>query len=458
MKAEIIGNRIVCKHNEVAIDELFDEAFYEFSNAQATSFVNDTFGVNEVYDNLAQYSWAIDRWVKDNKPDRIYISKANDDILYYAKDVCDQNHIQALGYHFWNPIVSRIKFDVTVFSSALYFSYLQCKIPYRPGIQKSEKFAVVRTKASIKKFKKFSEIQQEVENLFDKYSIYRLFPKWERLKWVIKAYRNAYREFNKIVSFYEPKMGPHFRYSLMNFYKKRVVYAELYRCLLDNYFSHFEGCEFFTGNNLDRYSVVEDQVKEKYHIKSYCIPHGIEYGFRFPKGFSCDVFYVHSQFTADYLNKLYNTSKYVYDESIIRRMFEYHYDKPHEKMVIFFTEPREVNVNHDIVNGLLPMLKMDGVKLYLKLHPGDNKANYSGLDVEFITDYDLSMTGNICVSRKSTILIEAIYNNSLPVAIITNPKDQNIFNTIPSLNAEQIIKTYSVEELYGVIKEELKKS
>ena len=125
-------------------------------------------------------------------------------------------------------------------------------------------------------------------------------------------------------------------------------------------------------------------------------------------------------------------------------------------MVIFFTEPREVNVNLDIVNGLLPMLKKDGVKLYLKLHPGDNKDNYSDLDVEFITDYDLSMTGNICVSRKSTILIEAIYNNSLPVAIITNPKDQNIFNTIPSLNAEQIIKTYSVEELYGVIKEGLK--
>ena len=124
-------------------------------------------------------------------------------------------------------------------------------------------------------------------------------------------------------------------------------------------------------------------------------------------------------------------------------------------MIIFFTEPREVNVNLDIVSGLLPLLKKDGIKLYLKLHPGDNQAHYEGLDVEYITDYDLSMSGNICVSRKSTVLIEAIYNHSLPVAIITNPKDQNIFNTIPSLNAEQIIKTYSVEELYRVIKERL---
>ena len=75
--------------------------------------------------------------------------------------------------------------------------------------------------------------------------------------------------------------------------------------------------------------------------------------------------------------------------------------------------------------------------------------------MDYITDYDLSMTGNICISRKSTILIEAIYNNSLPVAIITNPKDQNIFNTIPSLNAKEIVKAYSVEELFDVIKKNL---
>lgn len=124
-------------------------------------------------------------------------------------------------------------------------------------------------------------------------------------------------------------------------------------------------------------------------------------------------------------------------------------------MIIFFTEPREVNVNLDIVNGLLPKMKERGWTLYLKLHPGDNKSNYEGLDVEYITDYDLSMTGNICISRKSTILIEAIYNNSLPVAIITNPKDQNIFNTIPSLNAKEIVKAYSVEELFDVIKKNL---
>lgn len=456
MRADIIGNRIVAKHKEIVIDELFNESFYKFANEQASRFVNDTIGVNEVYDNLIHYSFVLERWMKDKTPDRVNIQKANEDIFYFAKDVCDEHKVYVQGYHFWNPLISSLRFEATVLASAVYLAFLQLKIPYKPGIKRAEKFSIIRTKASIKKFKKFNDIQQEIENLFDRDSIYRLFPRWQRVKWCLKAYHNARKSFKEMVSFYEPLMGKQFRYALMVFYRKRIVYAELYRLLLENYFPHFEGCEFYTGNNLDRYSVIEDQEKIKFGIKSYCIPHGIEYGFRFPKGFSCDVFYVHSQYTADYLNKLYNTDKYVYDESVIRRMFEYHYDKPHDKMVIFFTEPREVNVNLEIVNGLLPLLKKDGVKLYLKLHPGDNKSNYDGLDVEYITDYDLSMTGNICVSRKSTILIEAIYNHSLPVAIITNPKDQNIFNTIPSLNAEQIVKTYSVEELYGVIKKGLK--
>lgn len=451
MRADVIGNKIVLNHKDTIIDDLFDEGFYAYANAQAQRFVNDTIGVNEVYDNLIHYSFAIERWMSENKPDRVNIAKANKEIFYYTKDVCDKLNIYVECYHFWNPVFSKLQFDFSLLGSAVYIAFLLMKIPYKPGINNAKKFAIVRTKASIKKFKKFGEIQQEVESFYEKESIYRLFSKWTRIKWMAKSYVNAYKQFNAMASFYEPLMGRHFRYSLMNFYKKRIVYAELYRCLLDDYFKHFEGCDFYTGNNLDRYSVVEDQEKVRFNIKSYCIPHGIEYGFKFPKGFSCDVFYVHSQYTADYLNKLYDTNKYIFDENVIRRMFEYHCNKPHEKIIIFFTEPREVNVNLNIVNELLPKMKKKGWKLYLKLHPGDNKANYEGLDVEFITDYDLSMTGNICISRKSTILIEAIYNNSLPVAIITNPKDQNIFNTIPSLNAKEIVKTYSVEELFEVI-------
>lgn len=456
MKASIIKDTIEYKNQRVRIDDLFNDEFYKYSDTRAGEFYNETYGVNEVFNNLIQYYLSIEQWIETNQPTRIQIKNADDNYYFFAKDICDKYHIHAEGSKILCKTKTWFSFHWSLLSSALYFCYCLLKIPYKKDdLKKEDKFAVVRTKASIKKFKKFPEISQEVESFFDKSSIYRLFPKKIRIGWALKAYINSIKTFKGMVAFYKPLLGKKFKYALMSFYRKRIVYAEIYKLMLDEYISHFEGCEFYTGNNIDRYSVIEDQICHKYGIKSYCIPHGIEYGYKFPEGFSCDVFYVHSQYTADYLNNLYKTAKYVFNESIIRRMFEYHYDKPHDKMVIFFTEPREVNVNIDIINGILPKLKENGTKLYLKLHPGDNMSNYVGMDVEYITDYDLSMTGNICISRKSTILIEAIYNKSIPVAIITNPKDQTMFTLFPSLNAEQIIKTYSVDELYEIIKHNL---
>lgn len=452
MKAEIRNNSLVYKGKRVLVDDLLDEDFYKYSNSIADKFYNSSYGVNEVFMNLVQPYLAINRWVANNHPGRIYLVDSKLEYKFYAKDICKGLHIELFGFSWWLPLWIKLRYFFTVLTSAFYILYLLLRIPYKKEFAVAPKFTVLRTKAAIKKFKKFGEIHQEIEDFKDKSSVYRLFPITKRTCWVAEGFRNSFRTMNQMTDFYKVELGDHFRYALMAYYEKRILYAEVYRQMMDDYLSLNKGSVFYTGNNLDRFSVIEDELCKKYGISSYCIPHGIEYGFKFPKGFSCDIFYVHSQYTADYLNKLYETNKYVYDESVIRRMFEYNYNKPHKQLIIFFTESREVNVNIEIVKGLLPKMKERGLELFLKLHPKDAKENYNGLDVSFITDYDLSLTGNICISRKSTILIEAIYNNSIPVAIITNPKDKSLFNTFPSLNAKQIIKTYSVEDLFDVIK------
>lgn len=451
MKAVIVKDQIIYNNVKVSIEDLFDDDLYKYSNSRATEFYNETYGVNEVFSNLIQYYLCIEQWIQKNNPTIINIKHADNIYRFIAIDICNKYNILIEGNSGFSKMMIWLKYQLCLLASMLYFCYRFLRIPYKDKIQRCENFAILRTKASIKKFKNFSEINQEIESFFETQSIYRLFPRTLRLKWAFKAYRNSFNTFARMYNFYSPLVGMQFKYPLMIFYEKRIVYAEIYTILLDYYFPYFKDCKFYTGNNLDRYSVIEDQMCEKYNIRSYCIPHGIEYGFRFPKGFSCDVFYVHCQYAADYLNNLYGTDKYVYEEEIIRRMFDYHYENNHERMVVFFTEPREINVNIDILNSFLPKLKEYGVKLYIKLHPGDCKNNYENMDVEFLTDYNLSMTGNICISRKSTILLEAIYNKSIPIAIITTPKDQTLFSLFPSLNAEQIIKTYNVNELFETI-------
>lgn len=323
------------------------------------------------------------------------------------------------------------------------------RIPFKHDFNvQTEDFTVLRQKSAIQKFKSFNFISKEYEDPKLKTSIYRLFPRTTRIKWVYKAYVNSFLTLRNMKSFYKPKLGKWSVFAIYSFYKKRIVHALLYEQLIENYFKKNIGKNFYTGSNLDRFSVIEEKIAKRLNIKTYCIPHGIEYGFRFPKGFSCDVFYTYSLHAADYLNSLYGTNKFVFDDDIVSKMLTLKIiKKTHNKLVVYFTEPREINVNVEIINKLLPELSNRRIDLFLKLHPGDIKENYNNLDVQYINDYGEAITDNICISRKSTILLEATYNNSTSIAIITNKKDESIFNNFPSLNSDKIIKTFSVHEL-----------
>ena len=92
--------------------------------------------------------------------------------------------------------------------------------------------------------------------------------------------------------------------------------------MIKRFFSYYAGGEYYTANNLDRFSVLEERVAKENSIKTYNIPHGIEYGFKFPKGFSCDVFYAYTEYSSQYLNALYHTDKFVFNQSVIEKMLK----------------------------------------------------------------------------------------------------------------------------------------
>lgn len=432
------------------VDDLYTKEFYGYSRKYVDFFYIDAYSVNEVYDNVYQDYLALKMFLEQNKVDVIDLDKSDDDICFYLTDLAKQKGIFIKNARLlYRSVRNRVDFAFTKFASLGYFLYLMARIPYKgEKIEPYKEFSVIRAKSSAGKIKRFDNIHKEFEYPFNKQTIYRLFQLRIKWRWVFKAYFSSFKVMREYRDFYSNLSGKWSVLALNNFYKRRIVHAELYKLMLDEYFSHFHGCDFYTGNNLCRFSVIEDQLAKKHGLKSYNIPHGIEYGFKYPKGFSSDVFYANTQYTADWLNKLYNTDKYTFNEEVTTRMFKLDNPKPHEKHVVYFSEPREVEVNIQIVSKLIPLLKEKGITLYLKLHPGDVKANYDNLDAPQLTDYTEAMVGNVCIARKSTCLLEAIYNNSTPIAIITNPKDQTIFDLFPSLNTEKIIKTYNVKELF----------
>lgn len=449
-KLIVVGRKLLFDRKNILVDDLYTPDFYTYSQHFVDDFYNETYAVNEVYDNIYQDYLALKKILNENSFDVIDLRHANQDICFYLADLAHQRGIKITNsYLLLRKTSNIIEYSLTKFVSLGYFLYLMAYIRYTgEKIDSHSQFSVIRAKSSAGKIKRFTNIHKEFEYPFNKHTIYRLFTLRKKWGWVFKAYYRSFYVMKDLKKFYKLRSGKWSILALNNFYKKRIVHAEIYKLMLDEYFSYFQGCEFYTGNNLCRFSVIEDQLALKHGLRTFNIPHGIEYGFKYPKGFSSEIFYANTQYTANWLNKLYNTDKYVFDVKVTEKMFKLDISEYHEMRVVYFSEPREVEVNLKIVSQLIPLLKSKGIKLYLKLHPGDVKSNYDSLEATQIVDYTEAMVGNICIARKSTCLLEAIYNNSIPIAIITNQKDQTIFDLFPSLNSEKIVKTHDINELY----------
>lgn len=456
MNLIIKGRGLFLNNNEVLLDDLFTKEFFDYSNQEAGKYNNDTYGVNEIFLNIVQEKLALERFVNDNIDliDSIDIGEADIFLQFFSIDIAIKRDLKIIN----RPSLLKTKviiiFYIMQLGSFIKLMISMLKIPYsKDKPQVSDNFAVFRFSGQIPKTKRFVDIYKELESPFEKNTIYRYYTRPARVGWTVGAYLKSFRTIKKMKEVYRPVLGDTSVYSLSVFYQKRIVYAELYTILLDHYFRFFRGKNYYMMNNLDRYSVIEDKTAHKYNIKTFNIPHGIEYGFKFPKGFASDVFYTYADNTATYLNKMYNTTKYVYRADVMEKLLSCDYEQKESPRIVFFTEPREIYVNQRIIENILPIMKERGLRLYLKLH-GDKPSDYSDYDVTILANFAEAITGNICFARKSTILLEAIYNHSVPIAIITNPKDNAMFENFPSLNTDKIIKTFNENDLMEVVEKE----
>ena len=165
-----------------------------------------------------------------------------------------------------------------------------------------------------------------------------------------------------------------------------------------------------------------------------------------------DIFFATSEFAADYFNMLYNTKKFVFRKEIMDHMFNRHYMRNKKRSVVFFSEAHEPDVNIEIINGLKKLLDAYNIDIIVKPHPRENLKFYNSIEnVKLITDFDYAITDNICIARRSTILIEALYNNSDANAILINTNDYAVYKNYPSLQDKKINVFFNIEALASYI-------
>lgn len=257
---------------------------------------------------------------------------------------------------------------------------------------------------------------------------------------------NIFRDIKFLLNYSKIYLSADLFPFILYYYSKRIPHAIVYeyslKCLLSQNVT-----EVYTGNNLDRFALVEEKVSKVNKVRLINVPHGIEYGFLLPHCFTGDLFYTYSKEGSIQLNKNYNTNKFKFSEEVVSRMLSRNYYSKVDKSYVFFTEPFEIEINRTIIKYLKEISLINGFKFYVKLHPRDNKTNYDDLEVNFIIDFEDSITNNICIARKSTVLLESIYNGSKSIAVLLSESDKFVFNQFPSLQDYRIIKVYDLKQL-----------
>jgi hypothetical protein len=206
-----------------------------------------------------------------------------------------------------------------------------------------------------------------------------------------------------------------------------------------------------TGNKEDRFALTESVISKENELELVCLPHGLEYGYILPSGVAGDVFFCTSVRALDKMTSYYGKGRFIFDKNLWSSVFDVKINNEHtnsNRKIVFFTEPNDIDLNRDVLLYLLE----GTLDFYVKLHPRDKKYNYHDLDLKYIEDYSIAISGSVCLARKSTILIEAGFNNSKAIAIAVDTRDSlYIEEVFPSLSSDEIYVCRNFENLFEVI-------
>ena len=328
---------------------------------------------------------------------------------------------------------------------------------YNNYLQPTKAFAIIRSPAT---FSKMSFLESEDVVFFcddlivDSFRLPSIYQAPLSIKLLSLLYVPIFSIFELFVMFNDAKkmLGFLLACDVVKYYIKRIPHKVNFQFYAERLLKNNRHFTFYTGNKEDRFALLEKRLCSKHGLKCICIPHGLEYSFKMPAGLVGDVFYCNSLYAKEYFENIYADTEtdFIFDESVVTKMLFKNKSSDQGIKLIFFPESREPEKNLDIIK----MLKIWKIKFYIKLHIKDcidNYLPYISQDM-LVEDFNEAISNNICLARKSTVLLEAIYNQSTSIAVLVDSKDRSFVELMfPSLNDENILKVYSFEQLKKIL-------
>ena len=448
---------------QLDLDSIYSRSFVESINQRADHTIWSSEYINEIFMyyclKIMEYASVFKRSGSEEILVKIFSNSWSTYIAAAREVNLKINHKAILFYHMSNVILIFYSFIVILGLSLVMPTWVLIK--RKKMMQKIyDNISVIRSPASYDKMKYLEESNQ-VKFYFDDVaqrnstdsSIYSHGSIYQRILSLIIVPQMAIKDYFLILSDTNNLLGWQHVGFVLSYFSKRVVHKCIFGYFLNLTLKKNKQAVYYTGNKEDRFAVLEKRLCKKYGVKSVCIPHGVEYAFRSPAGLAGDVFYCTTPFAQKHLSNLYGDDrKFIYDKGIAKKMFSRGQPVSDIEQIVFFPESREPEVNLSI----LKILVESGFTILVKLHIKDNPDNYKEYSDKFtyIDDFDFAISNKICLARKSTVLVEAIYNNSIPIAVLTDPKDRAYVEYMfPSLKDSQIKRVYTFEGLVEQLNE-----
>lgn len=321
-------------------------------------------------------------------------------------------------------------------------------------------FALIHSQSSYRNIKKlkldliyfYDDINLTLQPNKNKFvSFYKMIKITDYLKLIINSFILTHHIFVKLKTTSNTILGPFGTIHALKFFSTRIGHYLLIKQAYKNIFNHNSGVKFYSGERESRYGILAMEFSKIHQNYSIAIPHGMSYSYKYPLGLYGHKYYCTTLNESKFLNEIYNETKFIFDKDLMNTIYQTNKYVNTNKKIIFFTEPRRAYVNTIIIKNLKKILDDN---FYIKLHPLEDITYYEGFkNIKYINDFEEAIQSNICISRKSTILVEALYNQSVAIALLVDKQDQHDFNnTFPSLLDPEINQCCSYKELEDIIK------
>jgi len=338
--------------------------------------------------------------------------------------------------------------------------FIKVNRPYRVSkstLRFNKKVFLVRSKSGYSRAKSFIAEDADCLVLVDNFSglkvpgesIYSVLRLTSFPRIYIKTLQYTFRDLFVFYKDAEVLLGSWFALSAFWEYWYRIPQKALYEACLTKVLELVPAnAVFFSGEKEDRFALLQTRCCARKDIRLTCLPHGLEYGFRFPGGLCGDSFYCFSESAKEILGSMYSSGKFLFSDDVLNKMLgiDADFGESAIERVCFFTEPRDQHVNFEIIDNLVEM----NIRLSIKLHPLENQKiyhdRYPGIDI--VSDLQSALSSSTCLSRKSTVLVEASQRGNRAIAILINKKDRfYVEHLFPSLSSETIVKIFNFEDL-----------